>query len=303
MYRFAPRDFDLVEESLSGDLTLRKKIGISKEITFGCEIEFENALFDKVKEQIDNKLGSYWSFRLYKDKSVMSMDDDRGGKLSTPILTDTKENWDKLRIICDTLKANGAYTGINAGGYIQIGNNILDKDSLNKLLIIWCIYEHVIYRFGYGEDLYPRSSILLYAPPISEYLFNYLKDGDLSHLSNSDCGGINPSLIKNFDMGNIEFRCPNGTLDPVIWQNNVNLFTKLLVYVSKNELDKDFFDFKFKQYKKLSIDDYSKLYLKDALEFCDLIFDNYTDKVYFLTQYLKGMPEANSYSKIKKFTK
>ena len=33
------------------------------------------------------------------------------------------------------------------------------------------------------------------------------------------------SLKKN---NTIEFRCPNGTLNPIIWQNNVNLFAHLL---------------------------------------------------------------------------
>ena len=44
--------------------------------------------------------------------------------------------------------------------------------------------------------------------------------------------------------------------------------------------------------------------LKQALEFCDLIFTNNLDKVYFLKQYLKSFKiRTEPYYKAKKFTR
>ena len=55
-------------------------------------------------------------------------------------------------------------------------------------------------------------------------------------------------------------------------------------------IDEDFLDYKLKTFKP-DVDNkliYNEIYLKDALEFVDLIFNNNLDKVYFLRQYLKN---------------
>ena len=45
----------------------------------------------------------------------------------------------------------------------------------------------------------------------------------------------------------------------------------------------------------------NEIYLNDALEFADLIFDNNLDKVYFLRQYLKSFEVSKEYEMAKTF--
>ena len=40
--------------------------------------------------------------------------------------------------------------------------------------------------------------------------------------------------------------------------------------------------------KNYQIYSYNQIYLEQALELCDMIFDNNLDKIYFLRQYLKS---------------
>ena len=96
------------------------------------------------------------------------------------------------------------------------------------------------------------------------------------------CNGANID-----DKNTIEFRCPNGTLSHIIWQNNINFFVKLLLYCRSNNFDIDFINKKMKNYEVKKLEQYSDIYLDDAIELSDLIFDNELDKMYFLKQYLK----------------
>ena len=94
----------------------------------------------------------------------------------------------------------------------------------------------------------------------------------------------------------IEFRTPNGTLEPVIWQNNLNLFLALINYAKSTKFDEDIILKRYQSIKgKIDIKLYSQIYLKQAIELADLIFDKNIDKVYFLRQYLKGFQETEQY--------
>ena len=99
----------------------------------------------------------------------------------------------------------------------------------------------------------------------------------------------------------IEFRCPNGTLEPIIWQNNANLFAKLLIYSKNNNFNHDIID---KRKTTTNINNYKIISLEQSLELADLIFNNNLDKIYFLRQYLKSYEESDKIlKKSKRFIK
>ena len=116
----------------------------------------------------------------------------------------------------------------------------------------------------------------------------------------------NPGAFKPYNT--IEFRCPNGTFDPVIWQNNVNLLVQLLLYSKSSSFQEDRIE-KRHQLILNQFDDlkwYQEIFLEQALELCDLIFTNNLDKLYFLRQYLKSFQVNKSpsvYLKASNFTK
>ena len=103
----------------------------------------------------------------------------------------------------------------------------------------------------------------------------------------------------------IEFRSANGTMNPIIWQNNLNFIVNFLLYAKGSKFDTKMI---LKRYieTEYKFELYDEIYLSQALELCDLIFNNNYDKVCFLKQYLKGFEFQNyrkKYSKAKELTK
>ncbi len=290
-------------------MPFRYKLGLDKNITFGTEIEFENARKESVRYALSQKR-NLEKWKLVNEVSVESESEygPCGGELVSPILNDNKKNWHQLRAACHLIRQN---LGLNLGksaAHIHIGANILNHDItyVTNLVKLWTVYEHVIYRFSYGEDEYERKTIKQYGSPLAPY-FNeallYLKkDNPLKYFSNFYdffASFHNPSVIKaslcfyNSDVNpkkeknTIEVRCPNGTLNEKIWQNNINFFTKLMLYARSADFDDEFIENKLKNFQRRTLTDYREIYFDDAIELSNLIFNDELDKLYFLKQYLK----------------
>ena len=188
---------------------------------------------------------------------------------------------------------------------------------------MWSVYENILFRFFYGEYLTGRFSLEQYAEPLAEsFWFDYCAimrnkpelDEIIYHITHTrhqavNFKHVNRTNISNYSKNNtIEFRCPNGTLDPVIWQNNVNAIIKLLYYVKSNKYDDDIVENRhmINRNKYYSLESYNEIYLDQALELTDMLFDNNIDKIYFLKQYLKSFEICNTpktYPKGKVLTK
>ena len=289
------------------DLELRNKIDISEFITFGLEIEVEdinNSNFKKIQKEMDI-LNKEWIMHL--DASLRN-----GREFVSPVLKDTENNWKDVKNMCIILSKYAKILA-NAGGHVHVGSHILgnDKKSWLNFIKLWSAYENVIFRFGYGNFLTARPNIRRYADLVANEFWRayekilradyYDLDDVLYNVSNKRYQAVN---FNNVDLdectkyqkyNTIEFRSPNGTLDEVVWQNNVNLFVKLLNYAKSKNFD----DSKIEKRHDLNLDKYSKLefydeiFLEQALELCDMIFKNNMDKVYFLKQYLKQFQVRN----------
>lgn len=288
-------------------LNLRRELGFSSDITFGLELEFEKSNNDAIKNELKELF-------LSKDKEWIFVEDDSlfsGGEINSPILTDNEEAWNDLLKVCLAVEPHASIFK-NSGGHIHVGTQVLGdkKESWLNFIKLWSIYENIIYRFSYGEYLTARPCISRYAKPMStefmEYYLNNNKDDEkledlLTMLTTDKNQAVNfknvlIDKIGNFDIKNtIEFRCPNGTLNPIVWQNNVNLFVNLLKYSKSSSFNEDILE---KRYLLNSdnftdIDSYDEIYLDQAFELCDMIFDNNLDKLYFLKQYLKSFKVSN----------
>lgn len=288
---------DLISLINKTSLHLRENLGLNSAITLGLELEVEHTDQNKIYEQL-NKTNDYDKWTVKDDASLV-----KGAEITTPILTDTQENWAHLEQVCSILQEL-ADIGDNAGGHIHIGSNILngDRQAFVNFIKIWSVYEHVIFRFSYGEFLTARPKILTHAKPMSKdfwvytraYLFeNTPLEELMQKLRAQRRQAVNFRNVKLFEAkklkNTIEFRCPNGTINPIVWQNNVNLFTKLLLYATNTAFNDDLVE------KRHAIDGfipfplYDKIFLEHALELCDMVFDNNLDKIYFLKQYLKSL--------------
>lgn len=294
---------DLLVETENCMLEYRDKLYLPIHVTFGVEIEYEKILKSKtdkfIKENLDN-------WRSKSDGSLKS-----GGEITSPIMADAMRYWQDLKKVCDYLSEKNADTLHNAGGHIHVGAHVLGEKlaSWRQFLKLYSAYENVLLRFVYGDKISGRKNIFKYAPPLSDLLKKEMPRIDsVRYLF--DIRQILPTDIKyaainfsNVDFGTLsgrdydntlEFRSPNSTTSEIIWQNNINAFTKMLVASSFQVMDEEFLDYKlnheFISYAK-NPHLYNNVNLKNALEFVDLVFDNNLDKIYFLRQYLKDFQE------------
>lgn len=293
----------------------RDQLNLDDNITFGTEIETEYA----EKRFIDDELRLFYNNKRWKkdiDNSLV-----KGTEIKSPILYDKTKFWNDLKLVCEILQK---YSRIDnkAAGHIHIGSQILGNkiESWYNFSYLWGVYENIIYRYAYGEHLTSRPNIVKYAAKIRNKCINaydnykYYKCNDFKYLldllefkKNNAFSIFNLDLYryyKFYPYNTIEIRCPNGTLNPIIWQNNINVFTKMLIYCTKNSFDKDIIDKRKSEIERFKINDYNKIYFEQALEFADLIFDNNLDKINFLRQYTKSFKTSDNYNnKAKKFTK
>lgn len=299
-------------------LEYRQKLGFSKENTFGTEIEFiqrrlwilQTSSFNQKKEKIVNET-KQTNWMLGEDSSLAP----RGLEISSPILKDTQITWQRLERICAYLNKIG-YVNEKCGGHIHVGTHILGTDfqAWDNFIKIWIIYEKIILRFFTGEYINLRPEYDKWASPIAELMLesyhrcNQMFDKQFNstflmnffHLMGFRCQAINFQNIKTFTSfrknNTIEFRCPNGTLNPIIWQNNINLILNLLTSVKNKNFNTELLNQRFTSLGISQIynhSNYNMLDLPLALEFCDLVFDNNLDKLYFLKQYLKNLQYDN----------
>ena len=280
------------------DLELRNSLNFNNNVTFGIEIESEFADVDKINFLVNaNNLDRKW---LLKDDFSL----DRGIEIASPILKDEKKSYEEIKTICNIFKKY-SMIGANCGGHIHIGSQILEnEENLKKLINFWTLYEHIIYRFTNGEYLNARPSLNIYAAPLryvclpNNFTYNKYNVAMVdSAIRICNISSYNTQKLRN----TIEFRSPNGTLNEVIWQNNINLFVKMIEKIKNIDIDELYY--KYYDCFSISTNEYNKIYFKDAINFTDIVFDNLTDKIYFLSQYFKNNQTSDKYIKAKKFIK
>lgn len=290
------------------NLELRTSLDLNSNITIGLELEFENARVQKIKKYLkEHDLIDEWIV-----KSDGTLED--GAEINSPILKDFRSNWLTLKEVCDIVNSN-AVIGTNAGSHIHFGAQILDSktETWNNLLLLWSTYEEIIFRFGYGEYLAHRPNINSYAKNMKNDFIRIMENKKnvqslISLVCKEKYNAINFSNVKNYDnfskQNTIEIRCPNGTLNPIVWQNNVNFFAKLLLYCKSPNFNRDLIESRLEKTRNISFKFYNEIFVDEALELCDLIFSNNIDKIYFLRQYLKAFEiSGRKIEKAKKFTK
>ena len=289
---------ELIAQIESYHLEYRERLFFPSWVTFGVEIEYENAR----KYVVDRYITDYYSNWL----SMLEGSVNKGGEVTSPILRDNVLAWEELKNICCYLKSIHASALYKAGGHIHIGSPILGSDLCKwiKFFKLYVTYEHILYRFFYGEKINARVNMKKYAAPIANRIYERFLVSqkfrnyqdiivDLFCHFERNCainfGNVNYSNIDFMrEKNTIEVRIPNGTVEEVIWQNNVNTAVKLFLCINSSRFDEELLDYKLKQYSMQSYL-YNEICLKDCLEFVDMVFDNDLDKFYFLRQYFKDL--------------
>lgn len=304
-------------------IELRKELNLNNNITFGLELEFgsnkPNIIESKLKSfnyklLLEERLYNAW-YEFKKETSFVG-----GYEITTPILTNQPDEWAQLSELCDMLVKNKAEIGEQTAGHIHFGTQVLgsNKENWINFFKLYVAYENLIYRFSYGEYENRRPYTIAFAYPLGDMYYKKLQTIDdktklmaLLKLMSTEYKRKGLSFYKaSNDMSfeknkTIEFRMPNATLEPVIWQNNVNFFAHLLEYSTKNNFNLDKIEERtIKRKDSLGhLPSYVEIDIDEALEFADLVFDNNLDKINFLRQYMKSFKSNGEFIKTKSFIK
>ena len=132
-------------------LEYRDKLNFNRSTTFGMEIEFENAKFYEIKSEMEN----LDDWKIIDDISVMRTIGFKkcGGEVISPICDDSKDTWNELKEICNILKKNNASSTNKTGGHVHVGIQEFKNNykAYRNFLILYAVYEPIIYRFLAGE--------------------------------------------------------------------------------------------------------------------------------------------------------
>lgn len=273
----------LQEQFTNNPLTYRQRLTIPESIHFGVEIEVENIRYNEFYTLIIKQFGTNW-----KVKKDDSLDPTSGAEIASPILINKKETWlllKKLGELLSRLRASYA----DCSFQINFDGKLLptDEDKI-RFLKLYAMYEDIIYRFSKGEDNTYRQCIDMYASPISLFLKDQLKLKNkaliLAAFTNNKRYGI---IFKKGAKNLIEFRTPNGTSNPILWQNYITTFYYLLKNFNNPRFDKTTIDEYIENFTTIDmLSEYEKENLSKATNFANIIFKKQTDQLYFLQQYL-----------------
>ena len=226
------RDKEYILEQLLPDEYLSEnenlEIKLPDEMTIGIEIESER---DYKKLIPRNFFTNGWKSK--RDGSL-----NNGIEVVSPILKgDGKKNASEIVGVCGILQAFGQKTSERCGGHVHIGADYLTtKESWDSLGDIIGNTEEILYAISNKEGETPRDGVIRFAKPFSSDLEKKLSKGtielndenDIKNLMKEVQSGDRYYGINFQNLGNskntIEFRLPNGTVDPRTWIENINLF-------------------------------------------------------------------------------
>lgn len=268
----------------------RQTLNLSKKITFGIEIEYENALLDKISYALEEEKMFDRNICGWHNKTELDITEynecgeEINGEITSPRLIDEKRTWISLERVLDLIKYNGGIITEKCGGHVNIGAHILGEniEYWKNFFLLWKLYYKEIYLFSTGEFANIRSNVKNCSKPINRGIsvddilrINSFEDFNFRVFDKCHDIYIPIRVLEKVQDGNrIEFRIPNGTLNPTIWQNYINFFSKFVIACTKDlDSDKIIYDINHKN--------------SNPIDLANYVFKSEIDKEMFLIQSLK----------------
>lgn len=171
---------------------------------------------------------------------------ERGLEVVSSPLEGTKTDITDIYAICNMLQTMGQQVSEECAGHIHISSNYLaSKRSYVNLIILWANTEKILYEISNPPGVLPRScSAGNYAKPISGKIEEAIETGKIDLTADEELDAFTKKL-KDIQNGSryfslnflnvndpskrtLEIRLPNGTLDPQVWIDNINLFAGIV---------------------------------------------------------------------------
>ncbi|ACV58231.1 amidoligase family protein [Alicyclobacillus acidocaldarius] len=216
------------------------------DLTFGIELEVENIYGDALARELyaygfsttrsqqsySSRVDEYTGWIVKHDGSL-----EGGGEIVSPPLRDTPETWEALRKITDIARRLGATTDRHTGLHIHMGHSILDDRGYRWQRLARYIYwfGNEYYKMGAASDRHHATMHrgLRYAGPLHLRDLRQLRRNDTALSASRKLIGyrwhedrykiINTAKFVEHNVPTVEFRYPNGSLDPIIIQRQIQL--------------------------------------------------------------------------------
>lgn len=290
----------------------RPDLELPHDSTFGLEIEFKmpgyNWAYRNDFAHQDDAVLTFMKENNYNGTWDVQAEENDHMEIVSPVLTDKTKTWYDLDDVLKNIKENGAYYSGECGAHVHVGRHLLGENIESWLIFFktWSIFEDVIFKFTNGENYSKRTNFDDRSKSVRDLFVDLIDRYTTSNgykksliLDKKRCINMEQNYVDDMASSNekyvndvsntIEFRSPNGTLNKIIWQNNVNFFTKLLLACKDNNYDAELVESLYKKVNDIDQLDKDEL----ALILADLIFNNDFDKHCFLRQYYKDFGESN----------
>lgn len=294
----------LNEYLLKMNFNYRELLNVSNNISYTLDIDFMSFQPSDIKKYIFNfneKNKLIDKPFIISENSIFKKNDKNTCTVKSSLLNNKLKDNALLNDLFNTISNIKGPISSNKCIHINVGLNELNNDNYNllTLLKIYLLYEHIIYRFSYGDDLSSQVSMSLYSKELSNLLYDFIKGNEITDDFNKNIDILRKKVIKkdhalNINKKNqvlktdsIEFKMYNSKTNIFVIQNYINLVLNLIERIKNDDIDNSYLDDKLLNYDYnfYKTENYKDSYYSDALEFCDLIFLDDIDKDYFLRQY------------------
>lgn len=272
---------NIVIDALNTKVTYRDKLELSPLTKFGLEIEMDH-VSKKNRDMLRETYNFNKGFNVHDDTSLKN----GGIEIATRVMGNLEKNWVELKELSDVLrKVRPEFENSS----LQVNLNChMNYNELITFLSFYAYYEDIIYRYSRGNDRLLRYTVETYAYSIREALKNCLMFCEdeidiVENFLNSKSFGI--ALKDNIGKENlrsginlIEFRTPNGTINPIWWQNYVMVFQSMIDFIESGDWYGYTFDVERASDKEFDLD--------KAIEFANIVFVSEKEKLLFIKQYI-----------------
>lgn len=272
---------------------------LKEDMTFGIELEMVGRKANNLLLLNDRRLLKRWEIKT-EEIGI------NGLEVTSPILHYQLSDMNELYNICAFLKKNDFEVTQGCAGHIHVGSHTLDTVQAFKMFYyLYLNCERILYLISNEPGTLPRSGFMRYARPISSDFQDYVSKEQIDFENIHDVDtfikeiqkfqfqtqfedgrnrGVNVLNINNGSKrkNTIEFRIPNGSLNPDMIHENIKLFGSLVLTSKKLTQTKI-----TKEKKKiLSLLGSSSKEIEKVQALLSLLFEDLEDRMIFLERYL-----------------
>ena len=297
-------------------------LGLSNDFKFGIELEANNVNTQGKDGLYKGESAKYIQSKNWHmaSKSEEKLVGRGGAELVSPILQDTKEDWESLSDICEHIKkfpgnkGNEVVTDENCGLHIHFDADPIAKNPniMKNFLKLYAESEELIYKICNGKNDPIRKSAINkdfkglniinsiwrkgVASPTGKRILEQIENGTLKvsykkfgklkmlaskyKLDERRYSGLNLTNIGNSQKNTIEFRMSNGTLDFDTIKQNVFLYSSLLNTSIEMTNNPEIYEDNLKTFYNTNVTEQQK-----AENFLNLIMEDNDDKKIYMERW------------------